>query len=315
MDPITHTLAGAAMARVGADRTTPLATATLMLAANAPDVDMVTVWTTTGYGSIAFRRGWTHGPLALLLLPLILTALVWLWDVAVRRRRAPDAPPLRLGWILALAYIGTLSHPMLDWLNTYGIRLLMPFSDRWFYGDAVFIIDPYWWLLLASVVVLARRKASLRAVRVAGIVALAYPLALVALARVGDRLAMQAAAEQGIEGAYEVLYQPRPARPFAAQLIAVTDSAYHFGRLQWLPRPSVHYDGAVIAVGDLTHPRVVQARDEDQDVRDFLVWSRYPYVEMHTTAADGSTTVVLGDARFPRGGFAGALGGLAVSVR
>ena len=44
--------------------------------------------------------------------------------------------------LLALSYAGLLSHMFLDFLNSYGIRLLMPFSGRWFYGDSVFIIDP-----------------------------------------------------------------------------------------------------------------------------------------------------------------------------
>src|SRR5690606_3922380 len=59
-------------------------------------------------------------------------------------------------WLLALSYLATLTHPLLDWLNTYGIRLLMPLSDRWFYGDALFIIDPWMWLLAGASVVLAR---------------------------------------------------------------------------------------------------------------------------------------------------------------
>lgn len=316
MDPITHTMAGAAMARVGADRTTPLATVTLMLAANAPDVDIYTVWTASSYGSIAFRRGWTHGPIAMLLLPLLLTALVLLWDRAMRRRRHPEAPPVRPGWILALSALGVLSHPMLDWLNTYGIRLLMPFSDRWFYGDAVFIIDPYWWILLGSVLLLARRGASLRALRIAGAVALGYPLLLLALSRVGDALAIRAAAEQGIDEVREVLYQPRPANPLAAQLVAVTPQGYHYGRLRWLGSPRVRYEGPVTPRGNWNDPRVVRARAADPDVDRYLVWSRYPYVEIDTTAADGSATVVFGDARFPRGGFAaGGLAGFAVSVR
>ena len=48
-----------------------------------------------------------------------------------------------------------LSHPALDWLNTYGVRFLMPFDGAWFYGDALFIIDPWVWLLAATPVVLA----------------------------------------------------------------------------------------------------------------------------------------------------------------
>ncbi|MGE5198160.1 MAG: metal-dependent hydrolase, partial [Rhodospirillaceae bacterium] len=47
------------------------------------------------------------------------------------------------------------SHPFLDWLNNYGVRLLMPFSERWFYGDTLFIVDPWLWLILGGAVMLA----------------------------------------------------------------------------------------------------------------------------------------------------------------
>lgn len=313
MDPITHTLAGAVMARVGGDRKTPLAAATLMLAANAPDVDIVsTTW--GSFASIAFRRGWTHGPIALLILPLVITVAILSWDRFVRRRRDPSARPVDPQWTLLLALIGCVSHPMLDWLNTYGIRLLMPFSGRWFYGDALFIIDPYWWLLLGTTLVLARKGASLGAVRAAGTLALAYPLLLIGVSRAGNRLAVAAAAEQGISGVREVLYQPAMFNPLRAQVIAVTETAYHFGTLHWTTAPRVRFGETVIARGDWGDARVIAAR-ADADVRDFLVWSRFPWVRIDTTAADGSTAVVFGDARFPEGGLAGGLGGLRVTAR
>jgi inner membrane protein len=313
MDPITHTLAGAVMARAGGDRKTPLAAATLMLAANAPDVDIIsTTW--GSYASIAFRRGWTHGPIALLILPLVITIAILAWDRVVRLRRHPDARPVDAQWTLALALIGCVSHPMLDWLNTYGIRMLMPFSRTWFYGDALFIIDPYWWVLLGSTLALARKGASLRTVRGAAALALVYPLLLIGVSRVGNRLAVDAAAAEGISDVREILYQPAMFNPLRAQLIAVTDEAYHFGTLQWFGTPRVRFGETVIARGDWTDARVIAAR-ADLDARDFLIWSRYPWVRIDTTAADGSAAVVFGDARFPEGGLAGGLGGLRVTAR
>jgi inner membrane protein len=177
MDPITHTMAGAVMARVGGDQRTPLATATLILAANAPDIDIFAAGL-GAYSSLALRRGWTHGPPALLVLTVAITGFMLAWDRFVRRRRKPALAPVDARWIFILAAIGCLSHPMLDWLNTYGIRFLTPFNDSWFYGDSVFIIDPYWWLLLASTLVIARRGAPLRRVRMAAGLALAWPVAL-----------------------------------------------------------------------------------------------------------------------------------------
>jgi inner membrane protein len=153
MDPLAHTLAGASLAQSGLKRLTPLATATLVIGANLPDVDGVaSLW--GGDASLYFRRGWTHGALSMLVWPFLLTGLMLGLD-ALRRRGHPEATPARAGPLLALAVIGVWSHPALDWLNTYGVRLLMPFSDQWFYGDAVFIVDPWLWLLLAAAVVVA----------------------------------------------------------------------------------------------------------------------------------------------------------------
>lgn len=172
MDPVTHSLTGAALSRAGLHRATPLATAALVVGANIPDVDIISQFTGGTYGSLAYRRGMTHGPVALLLLPLLVAGLLLLYDRVWRRRRRPSDPPARAAPLLGLAFLGALTHPALDWLNTYGIRLLMPFSDRWFYGDAVFIIDPWIWLALAVPLVpfAASRRARLLTV-VLGIVA------------------------------------------------------------------------------------------------------------------------------------------------
>lgn len=62
-------------------------------------------------------------------------------------------------WLLVLAYIGCLSHPLFDWFNSYGIRLLEPFSSQWFYGDTIFIIDIWLWIaLIAGVWISIRRE-------------------------------------------------------------------------------------------------------------------------------------------------------------
>jgi inner membrane protein len=97
--------------------------------------------------SLAHRRGWTHGVLAWLILPIALTGLLLAWDKWVRLKKWPDATPARALPLLGLSMLAVLSHPALDWLNNYGIRLLMPFDGRWFYGDALFILDPWVWLL------------------------------------------------------------------------------------------------------------------------------------------------------------------------
>ena len=130
----------AALAETGLRHRSPLATATLIVGANAPDIDAVAQLLGRD-AALYWRRGHTHGVVAMIVLPLVLTGLMLLIDRAVRRRRKPDAPPARAGPLLALAALSVLTHPVLDWMNTYGVRLLMPFDPQWFYGDALFIVD------------------------------------------------------------------------------------------------------------------------------------------------------------------------------
>ena len=160
MDPLTHTLVGASLAETRVGRV-GLGTATCVIGANLPDIDAATYLLGADL-ALGFRRGWTHGVLAMAVLPPLLAWVMHQVD-RVRCSRTPTARPVRFGRLVGLAYIAVLSHPALDWLNTYGTRLLMPFDGRWFYGDALFIFDPWVWLLLGTVVVLAHSGSRLQA--------------------------------------------------------------------------------------------------------------------------------------------------------
>ena len=158
MDPIAHTLIGATLAETRLRRVTAMAVPALLLGANAPDLDAVTLFVSRDV-SLGFRRGWTHGLLAMIVLPLVLAGLLMLVDRARRRFAGPirqHGPPVRPPALIAVCAIAVWSHPVLDWLNTYGVRFLMPFSGTWYYGDALFVVDPWVWLLAGTSVVLAR---------------------------------------------------------------------------------------------------------------------------------------------------------------
>ena len=49
--------------------------------------------------------------------------------------------------LLVVALVGTLSHLMLDYTNSYGVHPFWPFDGTWYYGDAVFIVEPWLWLV------------------------------------------------------------------------------------------------------------------------------------------------------------------------
>ncbi len=130
MDNLTHSLVGAILGQAGLKRKTGLAMPALIIGANLPDVDAACFFWLEGTEHLGFRRGITHGPPALVLLPLILAGLLWGFDRwQGRRGKRPEARlPVRFGWLYAMAFIGCLTHPAMDWLNVYGIRLLEPFS-------------------------------------------------------------------------------------------------------------------------------------------------------------------------------------------
>lgn len=158
MDNLTHGLVGALIGQAGLKRRTGLAMPALIFGANLPDIDAgCVVW---GTESLAMRRGLTHGPIALVLLPLALAGFLWWFDRwQARRGTRPDTRlPVHFGWLFALAFLACLTHPALDWMNVYGIRLLEPFSHRWFHGDVLFIIDVWLWAMMGLGLILSLRR-------------------------------------------------------------------------------------------------------------------------------------------------------------
>ena len=139
LDPLAHTLAGAALAQTRLGRSTALASPALILGANSYDVDALTTFMSRDL-SLAFRRGWTHGVLAVVLVPVLLTLLLMLVDRVRGVWRGCESHARALP-LLGLTSLAVASHPALDWLNTYGIRFLMPIDGTSYYGDALFIID------------------------------------------------------------------------------------------------------------------------------------------------------------------------------
>lgn len=159
MDNLTHSLVGALIGQAGLKSRTGLAMPALIIGANIPDVDGVCM-ALGDMQQLALRRGLTHGPIAWVALPLVLAALLYGWDRwQTQRGTRPEARlPVHFGWLFTLSFIACLSHPALDWMNTYGIRLLEPFSSRWLYGDVLFIADPWLWLGMGFATWLSLRR-------------------------------------------------------------------------------------------------------------------------------------------------------------
>lgn len=300
MDNVTHTLVGAALAQSGLRRRTPLALGTLIVAANIPDVDGVLYWMGASASAYGFRRGWTHGVLALALWPIVLTGAALAWDHWVRRRRRPNAAPARPRALLALALLGVATHPLLDFLNTYGVRWLMPFSDAWAYGDALFIADLWVWLALGAGVWWSARRwrqGAPDAGRPAGW-ALALSSAYVAAMFAGGaaaRSVARAEMERSGVSVRGIMAGPLPANPLGRQIVADVGDRYVVGRVELLPRPRFAADAMSPVLKRADQPGVAEASRTPLGAS-FLRWARFPFFVVER--ADGKAVVHLVDARY-----------------
>jgi inner membrane protein len=294
MDPICHTMFGAALACTGLEKQTRFGRATLIIGANLPDVDVLSyAWGATA--ALEFRRGLTHGVPALIVLSLTLAAgMFWLARVA---RRASGAPVANFGWLLALAAISVVSHPTLDFLNVYGVRWLMPFDGTWFYGDVLYIADPWLWAILALALIAVRvrrdhvAKSLWARPACAGLgVALVYVVAMMG----GESIARGVVeASLGEAPHPRLMVAPIPVDPFRRTVVIDDEFAYRIGVVNLLPRPRFELNPQSIPKGDGDAARRAAATE---DGRVFMGWARFPFFEVD--GPEGDLTVYVIDARY-----------------
>jgi inner membrane protein len=280
MDNLTHSLVGALIGQAGLKRKTGLAMPALIIGANLPDVDAACFFWLEGLEHLGFRRGITHGPPALVLLPLILAGLLYGFDRWQTKRgtRPEGRLPVSFPWLFLLSFIGCLTHPALDWLNVYGIRLLEPFSSQWFYGDTLFIIDVWLWALMGFAVWFSLRREKrggewMKPARWAMVAALGY----IGLNGASTYVAARTYSFSPVQGD-TVIASPVPFNPLGRELIVGEDGRFAI---------------ELNAVGDCALRDASALRTSNSQLDAFLFWSRAPFAER---APDGS--VILRDARF-----------------
>jgi inner membrane protein len=283
MDNLCHSLVGAALATTGLKQRTRYATAALVIGANFPDIDAPAAFLSYG---LSLRRGITHGIPALIVLPFALTGILLLW--ARIRRTREDVVPKQLLLLSALAMV---THPVLDWMNSYGMRWLMPFDGTWTYGDSLFIIDPWLLLLLGAAWLLRRAWLARLLVGIAAV----YVVTMVGLTRVGRAVA---SGDLGLTAPGPRLLVTAPfLRSWRRMVVVDRGTAYRFGEIDWLPRPRLVLSGDSL-------PKRLELLDgvsRTPALESLLSWARFPFVR-----PDGPLLLV-DDARYGRRGrsFAG----------
>ena len=156
MEPVTHVLTGACLARAGLNRRAAYATLGMAVAAEFPDID--TLWSLKGpISGFEHHRGITHTligvPVEAAFLLLLLIALHKVRQSrAGRESRTRNAPltraPVRWAVLYSFLVLGLLSHLLLDFTNNYGLRPFAPFNPHWYAASIVFIFDPLLFLVL-----------------------------------------------------------------------------------------------------------------------------------------------------------------------
>jgi len=162
MDNLTHSLFGLTFAeaalsfRRDPEPPTPFYRSAMYLASvaanNLPDGDVLYTWITGGrLGYLLHHRGHTHTLLGGVPLALLLILVCWGTSrlLKVRFRRSE--------WIglCVIISLGLVTHIVLDSLNSYGVHPFWPWDSTWKYGDAVFILEPAFWIGLLPLPIIA----------------------------------------------------------------------------------------------------------------------------------------------------------------
>jgi membrane-bound metal-dependent hydrolase YbcI (DUF457 family) len=332
LDNLTHSLFGATLARTPLARAGRGTTAALVLASNAPDVDILA---TAGGGVkyLEWHRGMTHGPIGIIGLAIISAALVWIGRRVYDRRRAAKRPAPALSdlpldhdasfaMLVAVSIIGVLLHVLMDLPTSYGTRLLSPFDWHWFAVDWMPIIDIY--LLMALVIgLLGRPTPAQQRARAAfvllmmatnyGVRAAAHHQALEVAPRLfGPTLPQPcdppapSSPPPGKRCLVEIIALPSFTSPFTWRIVAQMSNAYEIHDIDLLQQRYREPESGTDAPWRLTlrYPNVwtpaVQQASGTRLGQVFLGFSRMPAAR---SAVDphGDTTVRWTDVRFAGG--------------
>jgi membrane-bound metal-dependent hydrolase YbcI (DUF457 family) len=148
LENIAHTFLGSALAQAGLKKLSGMGMATLVIAANLPDIDLV--WSFYSYTSyLIHHRGFTHSFIGIIPQMFILSAIMYFFG-KWQKSKDPEKPDVNFGGLLLLSCLGLLSHLGLDYLNDYGIRPYLPVNETKFFSASIFILDAWFWLLLGG---------------------------------------------------------------------------------------------------------------------------------------------------------------------
>ena len=295
------------MGRAGLNRKTALATLTLTLAAEAPDLDVLSRFGGPAFG-FSHHRGFTHSFLGVPIDAVAVVAFVYLiWRLRGRKLKDPNLPP-RWGLLYLYACLAGLSHILLDFTNNYGVRPFWPFYEKWYSWDIVFIVEPvmlaflFLGLIVPELFSLIDREIGARQSRPRGRVAATLALAGVVLMwGVRDyehRRALNALSARSYENADPLRVSAYPAMtdPFHWYGVVEISSFFALAPVNSL-EPEVDPEGRLDIRYKPEETPVTLAAKNSYLGRVYLSWAQYPITETEALP-DGGYIVYFQDLRY-----------------
>ena len=152
MEPVTHALASLALSQTRLNRVSRLATPMLLVSGLAADLD----WLAYLGGPrlfLAAHRTATHSLLGTMVIACATAALF-------SQLARPHSPATRRATqffpALIVCFAGAVVHLLLDLFTSYGVKLLWPFSGKWYAWDFAPSLDPLVLFLLLAAILLPR---------------------------------------------------------------------------------------------------------------------------------------------------------------
>lgn len=309
MEPVTHLLTGACIARAGLNRTTGLATLTVVLASEAPDGDFATA---IG-GSVSYlqhHRGITHTLVGAPFVAAVVLAIVYcIYRLLLRRGRPPKLAP---NWKLLYLYavIAAVVHIFLDFTNSYGVRPFAPFNWKWYSWDILYIVDP----VILAVLVLSLAIPGLLGLvseeigarksprgRAAAIFALVCFAAVIYVRDFEHRRAVNLLESMTYadQDAVRVSAFPTMLSPFSWN--GVIETRNFFELMHVVPRAGqIDPEGTARPIYKPEETAVTEAAKKSRLGRVYLDWAQYPLVEAVRLADNQGYRVKFADLRFRR---------------
>ena len=305
MEPVTHILTGAVLARAGLNRRAAYATVAMALAAEFPDIDTV-AGVFGPVASLEHHRGITHTFVGIPVEAALITGAFYLYH---RLRRQPHTKaPANWLWLFAGTLLALLSHLLLDWTNNYGLRPFFPFNPRWYAGSFVFIFEPVLFLILLAALVLPAlfglinsevgAQRPLFRGRPSAIAALVAIAALYLFRYDQRNQALKLARTVAPAEATRFFASPYPVNPFAWRVVTDTPEAYLLNTINTRqPAP----DAPSLTVYKPSGTLPILAAKRTYLGRIYLDWSQYPVLTEQPDTTDPNhplTAVTFADARF-----------------